>query len=73
MTLLELEKRVAALEQAVAEIQRKSKPEPGKQVAWWHTHAGRFADDPVFDEIVRLGAEYRNSLRPKESKRKKRP
>ena len=67
MTIAQLEKRLAALEKAVTDLQngRTSKlPEPGQQKPWWHTEAGRFANDPVFDEIVRLGREYRESLRP---------
>lgn len=31
---------------------------------WYIEGAGRFADDPVFDEIMRLGREYRQSLHP---------
>jgi hypothetical protein len=31
---------------------------------WWVDSAGRFANDPVFDEIVRLGQQYRRSLKP---------
>lgn len=68
MTLSELAKRVEALEKAVAELQGKVPPQPGKQFPWWIATAGRFANDPVFDEIVRLGAEYRESLRPKKRK-----
>ncbi|HWE35978.1 MAG TPA: hypothetical protein VG406_05340 [Isosphaeraceae bacterium] len=30
---------------------------------WWIEGAGRFADDPAFEEMVRLGGEYRESLR----------
>jgi hypothetical protein len=32
--------------------------------------AGRFANDPIFDEMVRLGREYRESLRPGRGKKK---
>jgi hypothetical protein len=27
---------------------------------WWHDHAGRFENDPAFDEIVRLGRQQRD-------------
>jgi hypothetical protein len=33
---------------------------------WWERIAGRFENDPTFDEIVRLGREYRESQRPKD-------
>ena len=32
---------------------------------------GRFANDPVFEEIVRLGRKYRESLRPRSKKAKR--
>jgi hypothetical protein len=71
MTLAELEKRVAALEKAIAEIQCKLNPPPSEQRHWWRDDAGAFANDPVFDEIVRLGREYRESLHPDRQKKKK--
>jgi hypothetical protein len=52
---------------AKAKLDQKAPP-TGK---WWVDHAGRFANDPVFDEIVRLGREYRESLRPKQRKVKR--
>jgi hypothetical protein len=46
----------------------------GNPVHWWTEEggAGRFANDPGFEEMVRLGREYRESLRP-EQKKKRRP
>jgi len=70
MTLGELELRVAALEaelrQLKAGIAQPNKADP----KWVLAHAGRFKDDPGFDEVARLGREYRESLRPG---RKKKP
>ncbi len=70
MTTAELAKRLEALEKAVAELQAKAQPTPDPTRPWWRLDAGRFKDDPVFEEIVRLGREYRESLRPKPRKRK---
>jgi hypothetical protein len=71
MTVAELTKRVEALEHTVQELalQVQGKPVP----AWrpWREGAGRFKNDPFFDEMVRLGAEYRDSLRPKPRRRKR--
>jgi hypothetical protein len=64
MTVAELTKRVEALEAALAELRAKQEPAPALQRAWWREDAGRFANDPVFDEIVRLGREYREGQRP---------
>lgn len=64
MTQQEMEKRLTALEEAVSQLQRQGNGEQIVHSRWWATAAGRFANDPVFDEIVRLGREHRESLRP---------
>jgi hypothetical protein len=61
MTLAQVEKRVAKLEKDVQQFMRL----PNTSAESWLSSAGRFANDPVFDEIVRLGREYRESLRPR--------
>jgi hypothetical protein len=75
MTIKELEARVAVLEKKFEQLHAKANgnlstgPNP---VHWWTVEggAGRFANDPVFDEIVRLGREYRESLHPDRRKKK---
>jgi hypothetical protein len=69
-TLEKLEARVAALEKEIKQI-RSQLPEAAEQRHWWHGDAGRFENDPVFDEIVRLGREYRDSLRPGPRKKRR--
>jgi hypothetical protein len=60
MTLTQIAKRVSALEKTVQNLaEAKSK----KNRRWYRTHAGRFANDPAFKEIVKLGRSYRQSLR----------
>ena len=71
MTLAELEKRLTALERTVAQLLNKEMPTPQTQRHWWRDGAGRFANDPVFDEIARLGREYRESHVPDYMKKKK--
>jgi hypothetical protein len=71
MTLQELEARVVALEKAVAELEKKVGGNGEEQGPWWITEAGRFANDPGFEEMVRLGRKYRESLRPGAKKKKK--
>jgi hypothetical protein len=63
--MAQMEKRLAALEKSVAELKETS-----ERQRWWREGAGRFANDPDFEEIVRLGRQYRDSLRPKKPKRK---
>jgi hypothetical protein len=70
MTLKELDARITRLEQAFESLRTQTvKPEPKEP--WWISGAGRFANDPIFDEIVRLGREYRESLRPDGRKKKR--
>ena len=57
MTMQELTKRVEALESVVQRLQTRLKGQHGAD--WWRSTAGRFADDPVFDEIVKRGQTYR--------------
>ncbi len=67
MTLSQLTKRIEKLEKAVDELQESRVPRSGK---WWVEQSGQFAGDPVYAEIVRLGRQYRKSLRPKTRKSK---
>ena len=60
----ELEKRVATLEQEVRTLKEKLANGPGDRD--WHSTVGMFADDPEFEEIVRLGREYREEERRRE-------
>lgn len=60
---LSIEERLSALEKKVAELTA----EPASDLIYrdgWESTVGMFADDPGYDEMVRLGAEYRESLRP---------
>jgi hypothetical protein len=65
MNLAEIEERLKALERMVAELQDQN----GRNRRWWVDDAGRFPDDPIFEEIVALGRTYRRSLRPRRSSR----
>lgn len=57
VTLKQLEQRVIELERQVAKLRQELKPlRPMPSV---EDTFGMFADDPDFDEIVRLGREYR--------------
>ncbi len=68
MSTTQIEKRLAALE---AEVERlKQAPRDGG-VPWWKANFGAFAGDPHFQEAMRLGRAYRQSLRPKAAKPKR--
>jgi hypothetical protein len=53
-----VEKELAELKHLVAANNSRSAP------AWWEKLFGSFADSEGFEEAVRLGREYRESLRP---------
>lgn len=58
----QLEERVAYLEAEVARL--KNKVENGvSSKPWWEQIVGAFADNSAYDEAMRLGREYRDSLR----------
>lgn len=57
MTLQQLEQRVSDLERQIAELRRAGTLHPFPSM---HDTYGMFANDPEFDEIVRLGREYRD-------------
>jgi hypothetical protein len=68
LTLEQINEKIDAL---AAKVERGG---PGSAISltWWHDHAGRFENDPVFDEIVRLGREARKSQRANLKKKRAR-
>ena len=69
MTIAQLAERLEALEKVVQRLEGKLSQPSDPMRPWWLEDAGRFKDDPVFEEIVRLGREYRESLRPKKRRK----
>lgn len=64
MTLEQLEQRVQVLERQVAELCAALKPL--RPLGSVQETFGMFAADPEFEEIVRLGREYRNEVNAEE-------
>ena len=66
MSAIPLEERVASLEAEMAFV-KKQLPLPAGESPnkndWLKTVWGSFADDPMHDEAMRLGREYRETLR----------
>jgi hypothetical protein len=58
----QLEDRVSALEHQVAEMRQSLEPKK-QQGNWLEGFIGLFKDYPDFQEMVRLGQEYRRSQR----------
>ena len=66
-----LENRVAALEMQVADLKSRLEKALPKQSSWVDQIWGTFANDPMYEEAMRLGRQYRESLRPRARKRRK--
>jgi hypothetical protein len=63
MTNTELEKRLSAVETELALLKNKVEQKEETKEPWWEQIAGTFADDPIYDEAMRLGREYRLAQR----------
>jgi hypothetical protein len=72
-TAASLEERVAALEAEVARLKATRVETSPRQTTedWLDKAWGAFANDPAFEEAMRLGREWRESFRPKPRKRRK--
>ena len=64
-----LESRVAALEVEVARLRQDVECQPSPHS--WRLMIGAFANDPIYEEAMRLGRRYRESQKPKRPKRRK--
>lgn len=71
MDPIDLEARVAALEPEVSRLKGLVEKSAEPDDSWVSKIAGTFANDPIFEEAMRLGREYRESLRPKPRTRRK--
>jgi hypothetical protein len=71
MTLTELTRRVESLERKIQELDLLVQANPRPSRRPWRENAGRFKNDPIFDEIVALGAKWRRSQRPRRKKVKR--
>lgn len=69
MAVPQIEQRVAALEAEVTLLKEKLEAVTKPATPWWQEIYGTFADDPLYEEAMRSGREYRESLRPKAPKR----
>lgn len=69
MAAAQLELRVATLEAEMAQVKERLENPPNSQGDWLDDIFGAFDNDPIYEEAMRLGREYRESLRPKPRKK----
>ena len=60
-----LEKRVRAIEAELEELRTRVSAGAQDDLPWWEKIWGCFAGDPTFQEVVRLGRQYRKLFRPR--------
>ena len=65
LTTAQLESRLTVLEHEVARLKTQIATAPTCKNNWIEAIAGTFANDPVFDDAMRLGRKWRQSQRPK--------
>jgi hypothetical protein len=58
MTMMQIERRLAPLEKDKAKLKAGS----ASKKLWWNDIAGAFADDPLFEQAVRYGRQWRDPL-----------
>jgi hypothetical protein len=62
-----IERRLAAIEATLAEIQRRLGEPPDQPRTGWRRIVGSMRDEPGFEEMLKYGREYRMADRPAES------
>ncbi|HZU76820.1 MAG TPA: hypothetical protein VFA70_08660 [Dehalococcoidia bacterium] len=62
-----IEERLERLEAEVASLKHERSEQDGTAGPWWERIRGRFKDDPAYEEAMRYGREYRESLKAKVS------
>jgi hypothetical protein len=70
MAVQEIELRVTRLEAEMAQLKKQLEQANPPTKDWLDDIYGAFANDPHFEEAMRLGREYRESLRPKPRKKR---
>lgn len=62
MSALSIEERVAVLEAEVLQLRQEVAVRDIPTIPWWEKISGTFAQDPVYNEAMKLGRQYRRSL-----------
>ena len=67
MPVPSVEERLTTVEKELVQIkQQLATDKPETPLPWWEQIFGTFANSEAYDDAMRLGREYRESLRPKD-------
>ena len=72
MSQTEMETRIEVLEKELSLLKSKFEKIEKEKEPWWKQRMGSFANDPAYDEAMRLGREYRLAQREDYDKKKTR-
>lgn len=63
MSTQTIEERLAAVETELQQLkqEKEQNKQQDKAIPWWAQIRGQFKDDPMYDEAMRLGREWRES------------
>ena len=61
---LTLEERLTHLEEELVAVKKRLLNSPAETTNWLDRIFGSFKDDPIYDEAMRLGREFREAQRP---------
>jgi hypothetical protein len=67
MAPIELETRLTVLEREVARLRSRVEGTGRPGAPWWEQIADTFADDPAHEKAMKLGRDYRASLRTRKA------
>ena len=69
----ELEKQISVLADELAQVKQQvtNGHTAEAEMPWWEKRWGLFDNDPDYEMAMKLGREYRESLRPKPLKKRK--
>jgi hypothetical protein len=62
----ELRRRLNQLEDQFTGLAQQLRPAANGKDRWWRGQVGAFAGDAVYEEIARLGREWRDAQRPEQ-------
>lgn len=71
MPALSLEERVTALEAEILQLRKEVEVRAVSTIPWWEKIAGTFAQDSAYNEAMKLGRQYRRSLRCRSPRKRK--